>query len=241
MFFELALNNWLSNGTKPNGMIIRLQGFGAGVFGGNFHTHNSLHIPPGIDVVCYSNGADYVRGMRYAFAQARAGRVVMSVDATDLLNRRHLHDKDDAWKRRYPAPDEFLSFDQVNVYGSGRDACIVAYGNTVPESLIAAKQLQDEHGLSVSVIDTPYLSSVPQGLRDELKKHKAVVFADPCKQGQNPLANYITTLQALGELPAAWQSVAAVPTYNPLGTTLTFTNSDDITWAVHSALGKADR
>ena len=25
-------------------MIIRLQGFDSGVFGGNFHTHNSLHV-----------------------------------------------------------------------------------------------------------------------------------------------------------------------------------------------------
>jgi hypothetical protein len=43
------------------------------VFGGNFHTHNALHIPPGVDVVCFSNGADYARGMRYAVRQAKAG------------------------------------------------------------------------------------------------------------------------------------------------------------------------
>ena len=76
-------------------MVIRLQGFDKGVFGGNFHTHNTLYIPPGIDVVCYSNGADYVRGWRYAMLQARAGRVVMSVDSTNLLNQRHLFDVDD--------------------------------------------------------------------------------------------------------------------------------------------------
>jgi len=63
-FFEIALSHWLSKGDQPNGMIIRLQGFDSGVFGGNFHTHNSLHMPPGIDVVCYSNGTDYVDGWR---------------------------------------------------------------------------------------------------------------------------------------------------------------------------------
>jgi hypothetical protein len=47
-----------------------------GVFGGNFHTHNALHIPPGVDVVCFSNGADYARGMRYAVRQAKAGESV---------------------------------------------------------------------------------------------------------------------------------------------------------------------
>jgi hypothetical protein len=47
------------------------SGFDKGVFGGNFHTHNSIIIPPGLDVVCYSNGADYVRGLRYAMRQVR--------------------------------------------------------------------------------------------------------------------------------------------------------------------------
>jgi hypothetical protein len=65
-------------------MIIRLQGFDKGIFGGNFHTHNSLsHIPPGVDVVCYSNGSDYVRGMRYAHYQAKySGRIIVFVDCT---------------------------------------------------------------------------------------------------------------------------------------------------------------
>jgi 2-oxoisovalerate dehydrogenase E1 component len=51
MFYEAALSSWLSNTKQPNGMIVRLQGFGKGVFGGNFHTHNTLYMPPGIDVV----------------------------------------------------------------------------------------------------------------------------------------------------------------------------------------------
>ena len=51
MFYELALSSWLSNTKQPNGMIVRLQGFGKGVFGGNFHTHNTLYLPPGIDTV----------------------------------------------------------------------------------------------------------------------------------------------------------------------------------------------
>lgn len=64
MFNELVLLNWLSNGRQPCGMVVRLQGFDKGIFGGNFHTHNMLQIPPGLDVVCFSNGRDYVKGMR---------------------------------------------------------------------------------------------------------------------------------------------------------------------------------
>ena len=101
MFFEAAIANWGSNGQRPNGMIVRLQGFDKGVFGGNFHTHNSIHCPPGVDVVCYSNGRDYARGWRYAVEQARGGRMVMSVDSTALLNLRHVVGSDDAWRQAF--------------------------------------------------------------------------------------------------------------------------------------------
>jgi pyruvate/2-oxoglutarate/acetoin dehydrogenase E1 component len=42
-FAEIAAMNWLSNGQRPNGTAIRLQGFDRGVFGGNFHTHTDAH------------------------------------------------------------------------------------------------------------------------------------------------------------------------------------------------------
>ena len=130
MFYEIILTHWLTNGRQRNGMVIRLQGFDKGKFGGNFHTHNMLHIPPGLDVVCYSNGADYVRGMRYAIRQAaHSGRLCMFVDSTDLLNRRHLGTesdasgaRDDAWLTEYPGRKDTsaiveMSYDDVVLYG----------------------------------------------------------------------------------------------------------------------------
>lgn len=135
MFYEIALTYWLTNGRQKNGMVIRLQGFDKGKFGGNFHTHNVIYTPPGLDVVCYSNGADYVRGMRYALRQAaQSGRISMFVDSTDLLNRRHLGTendasgtKDDAWLTEYPSLEDSnclaeMTFDDVIVYsGSWAD------------------------------------------------------------------------------------------------------------------------
>ncbi len=41
-------------------MVVRMQGFDKGVFGGNYHTHNMVSTPPGLDVVCFSNGWDWV-------------------------------------------------------------------------------------------------------------------------------------------------------------------------------------
>jgi hypothetical protein len=55
----------------PAGLVVRLQGFDRGVFGGNFHTHNCLPLPPGLDVVVCSNGADWVKNWRHALAAAK--------------------------------------------------------------------------------------------------------------------------------------------------------------------------
>eukprot|EP00039_Didymoeca_costata_P012091 m.172946 g.172946 ORF g.172946 m.172946 type:complete len:817 (+) comp15379_c0_seq5:135-2585(+) len=239
MFTEIAIANWLSNGQQPNGMIVRVQGFDKGVFGGNYHTHNSVHIPPGVDVVCYSNGEDYVRGWRYCIQQAKAGRVVVSVDSTNLLNARHLFDSDDKWKRPYPPKNQYISFDDVVSYGKGTKLGIVSYGNGVPEALRARQELEEMGIVSVEdscVIDSPYLTHATKGLIAAVSKLDAVVFADVCKQGQHPLAAIVCELQAERCLPKAWQCVAAVPTYNPLGSTLTFTNVQDIVAASKETL-----
>jgi len=194
MFNEAVITNWLTNGKQSVGMLVRLQGFDKGVFGGNFHTHNALQVPPGLDMVCYSNGRDYVRGIRFAMKQARAGRIVMSVDSTDLLNKRHLNEskKDEMWLNGYPVLGDAgtsrdadssseLSFDEVIVYRqksattstNTNKLIIVTYGNGLPIALqatmndsVAAKFTQ------VIVVDCPYLSSVPAQLRNVIIKEK---------------------------------------------------------------------
>lgn len=241
IFFEAIYAHWYSNGRQPNGMIIRLQGFGRGVFGGNFHTHNSLYLPPGLDVVCYSNGADYAKGFRYAVEQARGGRVVMLVDCTNLLNLRHLHTEGDrGWLFPYSKPDEYLTWDKVRTYGEGKKLAIVCYGNSVIQALNAMQVLEKEHGRKgeVTVIDCPYLSSVPRELEEKIPEFEAVLFADDCKAGQHPFAGFVHHLQSKHILQKVkWLSVAAQPTYNPLGTPLTFTNMDDILGPAKELLG----
>jgi len=255
MFFEAVMSHWCTNGRQKDGMVIRLQGFDKGVFGGNFHTHNSLYLPPGLDVVCYSNGRDYVRGIRHAIFQAQsAGRVVMSVDSTDLLHRRSIHGDDGLWLCPYPNSEEdngpaLLDFETVIAYTSPsndpskyeyvvqsgktvlckeKDIIIFTYGNGVPTSIQACAQLKDK---KVSVVDCPTLGVVNEGMLLVLKSNpKAkLVFADVCKQGQQPFAGVILELQSRGILQNhEWSSIAASPTYNPLGSTLTFLNESDV-------------
>jgi hypothetical protein len=229
--------NWLSNGKQQNGMILRLQGFDRGIFGGNFHTHNMLHIPPGLDVVCYSNGPDYARGLRYSLEQARQGRVVMTVDCTNLLNLHHVTGHDYAWRFPYTESDEMMRWDEVRIHGEvlSQTLGIVTYGNGVVTALQAREfLLASGFKQNIVIVDAPYLSAVTNGLRLAMAGLDSVVFADICKHGQNPLAGHVTRLHSENRLPPKWRCIAAQRTYNPLGSTLTFLNVEDIVDACKS-------
>jgi len=188
-------------------------------------------------IFIFRTGSDYARGWRYAMEQVKAGRVVMSVDCTDLLNRRHidLEKKDNGLICHYPE-DDWLPFSSVIVRDpSGKriassdvppgSLAVVTYGTGVVEALQLGG---DVDGEPFYVVETPLLSDVPQELEMLMPNLKAVLFADICKDGGHPYATTVTRLKAKKLLPDRWECVAATPTYNPLGTTLTFTEASDI-------------
>ena len=244
IFAEACMMNWLSNGRQPNGMIVRLQGFGPGVFGGNFHTHNTLHIPVGLDVVCYSNGRDYARGMRYAFHQASKGRMVMFVDCTELLNMRDMGTAL-PWEFAYTEDGEFMNFDDVTLYSSKNSqtrasTLVVAYGNTVVSALQAQQHLA-ENGIEIDVVDSPLLSGVSKGLKELAPQYDNVLFADVCKMGQNPLSSHMASMMNKAYFKDARnvRCIGAAQTYNPLGTKVTFTSKEDIIQSIEEILKAA--
>ena len=204
------------------------------------------HVPPGVDVVCYSNGLDYVRGFRNAIIQARNGRVVALIDSTNLLNLRHLHEKDRGWETTYPSEDEVMSFHDVRRFGNSGKDLIVTYGNGVVTALQARRSLAERKfirdELELDIIDAPYISDVPDGLCDALsnRQYERVLFCDVCKEGpgSNVLSSTVMALKKQGILPAKWDFVAAPRTYNPLGNTITFLNEEDIIGAYKTLRGR---
>ena len=124
----------------------------------------------------------------------------------------------------------------------GGPLAIVTYGNGVVSSLQAVKELEEKHGHSgVTVVDSPYLSAPPAELKEILPSFERVVFVDVCKQGQNPLSGHVTTLHNEGHLGSdqPWRFVAAAPTYNPLGSTITFVQPEDVVKASLDVLAAA--
>ena len=87
-----------------------------------------------------------------------------------------------------------------------------------------------ENGEFVDIIDCPYLSSVPDGLKRSLSRYEGALFADICKEGPGGgiLPSFVAQLHEANDLPQKWSVVSAPRTYNPLGSLETFLNSDDI-------------
>jgi hypothetical protein len=172
----------------------------------------------------------------------------MSIDCTHLLNLRHVLSQDRAWERTYPIADDsdssgMMGFDDIRCHDSnttrtGRRQrhAIVTYGNGVVTALqsraaLLAKEEHQHH--EIDIIDCPYLSDIPQGLKEVLPRYEKVLFADICKQGpgSSVLSNTAIALHRDGLLPSRssdWAVVNAPRCYNPLGSTVTFLNVDDI-------------
>lgn len=257
-FVEACFFHWLSNGRQPNGLILRMQGFDEGVFGGHFHTANAPPVfgIPGLSVLCYSNGRDWARGLRSCLEYAQTGGVSMLLDSTALLNRRHVaaHSKDNEWLFHAPrASDGALAYDDVVRYPPGvatADAITVRAVETAapppaPTAVAASPRLavltfgngvpkalaaRDANGLSYDVIDCPLLSRPPAALFSALRDggYDALLLVDVCRAGAGPLAQFVPQLKQAGLLPPAWDLVTAAPTYNPLGRVITFVSEEDI-------------
>jgi len=122
---------------------------------------------------------------------------------------------------------------------------IITYGNGVPTSLNARNSFLQQKNTSnenihVSVVDVPCISQLPKQLVVYLNEYKPrwIVFADVCKQGASmPLSGIALQLQNEGLLcDVKWNIVGATATYNPLGTSLTFLNGNDVKTSLLSLL-----
>lgn len=131
-----------------------------------------------------------------------------------------------------------MSFHDVRRFGDSGKNLIITYGNGVVTALRARRDLVEKKIIDnedeIDIIDCPYISEIPDGLRDALSKGRydngAVLFCDICKEGpgSNTLSSMVMGLKNEGILPAKWGFVGAPRTYNPLGSMVTFLNEEDI-------------
>jgi 2-oxoisovalerate dehydrogenase E1 component len=161
---EAASLQFFSNAQYRNPMVMRIASLGYQKgFGGHFHNDNSftaLRDIPGLVIACPSRGDDAAMMLRTCAALAKVdGRIVAFLEPIALYMTKDLYEaKDNQWLFDYPPPARVVELGEGRVYDEeARDLLIVTFGNGVPMSLRAARQLAQRHGKRTRVLDLRWL------------------------------------------------------------------------------------
>ena len=185
---EAATLPFFSKGQFTNPMVVRIAGLGYQKgFGGHFHNDNSLAVLrdiPGLILACPSDGADATMMLRECVRLAREEqRLVVFLEPIALYPMRDLHEAGDGfWMREYPAPDSRIGFGEIGIEGEGDDLAIVTFGNGTYLAHQAKKALE-EQGIATRVIDTRWLSPLPEAaLLDAVEGVRHVLIVDETRR-----------------------------------------------------------
>ncbi len=225
---EAASLQFFSNGQYRNPMVMRIAGLGyQRGFGGHFHNDNSitaLRDIPGLVVGCPSRGDDAATMLRTLMALAKVdGRVSVFLEPIALYMTKDLHAPGDgAWQFAYPAPDQAMTLGEGRAYlpesgGAGDDLLIITYGNGVPMSLRAARELEKQRGWKIRVADLRWLVPLNAAyIAAQAKGAKRILVVDEGRHSAGVGEGIITALSeaGLGATPQA--RVVGVDTYTPL-------------------------
>jgi len=164
---EACSLQFFSNGQYRNPMLIRMAGLGyQRGFGGHFHNDNSftaLRDIPGLIVGCASRGDDAASMLRTMMALCAVdGRVCIFLEPIALYMSKDLHAAGDGeWLFPYPEPTQSMPYLEGRVYApEARDVLIVSYGNGVPMSLKAAREVEKRAGIKIRVLDLRWLQPI---------------------------------------------------------------------------------
>src|SRR5687768_9728410 len=225
---EAASLQFFSNNQYANPMVVRIAGLGyQRGFGGHFHNDNSvtaLRDIPGLVVGCPSRGDDAATMLRTLTALAKVdGRVSVFLEPIALYMTKDLYEAGDGqWLTSYPKPGEAMSLGEGRVYlpesgGEGDDLVIFSYGNGVPMSLRAARQIEKRHGWKTRVVDLRWLVPLNEAfIREQAANAKRILIVDEGRHSAGVGEGVITAVVEGGYGARPFKRVVGADTFTPL-------------------------
>jgi 2-oxoisovalerate dehydrogenase E1 component len=221
---EAASLQFFSNGQYRNPMVMRIASLGyQRGFGGHFHNDNSitaLRDIPGLVVACPSRGDDAAMMLRTLVALAKVdGRVCAYLEPIALYMTKDLYAAGDGqWQFPYPAPDQALALGEERVYApAAKDLVIFTFGNGVPMSLRAAREIEAKHGWKVRVIDLRWLLPLNEtAIARHAGECTRILVVDEGRRSAGVGEGIITAIVEAGHGAKPLRRVVGVDTYTPL-------------------------
>ncbi|MBW8824347.1 MAG: MFS transporter [Xanthomonadales bacterium] len=221
---EAASLQFFSNNQFANPMVVRIAGLGyQRGFGGHFHNDNSitaLRDIPGIVVGCPSRGDDAAMMLRTLAALAKVdGRVTVFLEPIALYMAKDLYEPGDGqWLTQYPTPDQALVVGEERVYQPESNDCVIfTYGNGVPMSLRAAREIEKKHGWKVRTVDLRWLVPLNHAA---IAKHagecERILVVDEGRFSAGIGEGVITAITEAGFGGKPLKRVVGADTYTPL-------------------------
>ena len=243
---EAASLQFFSNDQFRNPMVVRIAGLGyQRGFGGHFHNDNSitpLRDIPGLVVGCASRGDDAAMMLRTLTALAKVdGRVSVFLEPIALYMTKDLYEPGDGqWLTEYPAPDQALVLGEERVYEPDATDCVIfSYGNGMPMSLRAAREIERKHGWKVRVVDLRWLVPLNHtAIAKHARECNRILVVDEGRFSAGIGEGVITAITEAGHGGKPLKRVVGADTYTPLAGAafLVIPKDDDIVAAADTLL-----